>query len=99
MTRIRKSKNLRPVTVRKLAAKKNGPGADSGATNEKPHALKRILEFPKQPALDDIVSERIIFEVGNTRFAINWTAEIEQLRQPVRSRSNGRGRIRTVHLR
>ena len=79
MTRIRKSKNPRPVAVRKLAAKKNGPGADSGATNEKPHAVKRILEFPKQPALDNIVSERIIFEVGNTRFAINWTAEIEQL--------------------
>src|SRR5260370_37889866 len=78
MARI-KGKNLRPVVVRKLAAKKNGPGANNGATNEKPHAVKRILEFPKQPALDDIVSERIIFEVGNTRFAINWTAAIEQL--------------------
>ena len=27
----------------------------------------------------DVVSERIIFEVGATRFAINWTAEIEKL--------------------
>ena len=27
----------------------------------------------------DRLSERIIFEVGDTRFAIQWTAEIEQL--------------------
>jgi len=38
-----------------------------------------VIEFPKRRAAEDIVSERIIFEVGNTRFAINWTAEIEQL--------------------
>ena len=38
-----------------------------------------FIEFPKQPAAEDIVGESIIFEVGNTRFAIHWTTEIEQL--------------------
>ncbi len=52
---------------------------NSSADNEKPHGVKRIIEFPKCPAVEDIVSERIIFEVGNTRFAITWTAEIEPL--------------------
>src|ERR1700730_13443103 len=79
MTKIRKGKNSGPVAVRKLAAKKGGSGADSGAANEKPHAVQRVIESPKRPTLDDVVSERIIFEVGDTRFAINWTAEIEQL--------------------
>ena len=41
--------------------------------------MQGVIEFPKRPAAEDVVSERIIFEVGNTRFAINWTAEIEQL--------------------
>ena len=35
--------------------------------------------FRSRPAAEDVVSERIIFEVGNTRFAIKWTAEIEPL--------------------
>ena len=79
MTRRRKGKNLRPVTGRRLAAKKGVPGVDSGATNGGPHTEQGVIEFPKRPAAEDVVSERIIFEVGNTRFAINWTAEIEQL--------------------
>jgi len=33
----------------------------------------------QRPTLDDVISERIIFEIGDTRFAIQWTAEIEQL--------------------
>jgi len=42
--------------------------------------MQGVIEFPKQPAsAEDVVSQRIIFEVGNTRFAIKWTAEIEQL--------------------
>ena len=42
--------------------------------------MQGVIEFPKQPpSADDVVSQRIIFEVGNTRFAIKWTAEIEQL--------------------
>ena len=41
--------------------------------------MQGVIEFPKRPAAEDVVSERIIFEVGNTRFAINWTAAIEQL--------------------
>jgi hypothetical protein len=77
--RIRKGKNHGPVAVRKLAAKKSGPDADTSAANGKPHAAQRLIKFPKRPAAGDIVSKRIIFEVGTTRFAVNWTAEIEQL--------------------
>jgi hypothetical protein len=77
--RIRNGNNSGPVAVPKLAAKKTGPGGNSSAASGKPHAVRRIIEFPKRPAVEDIVSKRIIFEVGNTRFAINWTAEIEQL--------------------
>ena len=40
--------------------------------------MKRVTEFPKSP-VDDVISDRIIFDVGGDRFEINWTAEIEQL--------------------
>jgi hypothetical protein len=68
-----------PVAVRRLAAKKGGPDADTSAANGKQHAVQGVIEFPKRPAADDVISERIIFEVGHTRFAINWRAEIQQL--------------------
>ena len=42
-------------------------------------AKRAAFEFPKPPAAHDVISERIIFEVGGDRFAIKWTAEIEQL--------------------
>ena len=79
MARIRKGKNRGPVAVRKLAAKKSGPGVNSSAVHGGSHPMQGVIEFPKRPAAEDVVSERIIFEVGNTRFAINWTAAIEQL--------------------
>src|ERR1700687_1007708 len=80
IARIRKTKNPGPVAVRKPAAKKGGPGADTSAANGGPHAVQGVIEFPKRPSVDDVVvSERIIFEVGDTRFAMKWTAEIEQL--------------------
>ena len=79
MARIRKGKNRGPVAVRKLAAKKSGPGGNSSAVHGGPHRVQGLIEFPKWRAAEDVVSERIIFEVGNTRFAIHWTAEIEQL--------------------
>ena len=79
MARIRKGKNRGPVAVRKLAAKKSGPGGNSSAAHEGPHPMQGVIEFPKRCAAEDVVSERIIFEVGDTRFAIKWTAEIEQL--------------------
>ena len=40
---------------------------------------QRIIEFPKLPSADDVISERILLEVGDTRFAMKWIAEIEQL--------------------
>ena len=41
--------------------------------------LRRIIEFPKLPSADEVISERILLEVGDTRFAMKWIAEIEQL--------------------
>jgi hypothetical protein len=79
LTRIRKGENAGLVAVPRLAAKTGGPGADTSAANGKPRAAQRVIEFPQRPTLDDVISERIIFEVGDTRFAIKWTAEIEQL--------------------
>jgi hypothetical protein len=67
MVSLRKGKNLRTVVVRKLAA------------NRGPRTVPRVIEFPKPPAADDVISERIIFEVGDDRFAIQWTAAIERL--------------------
>ena len=78
MARIRKGKNPGPVAVRRTV-KKRTPGADTGVANEKPHPVQRVIEFPKSPATDDVVSDRIVFEIGDSRFAIHWTAEIEQL--------------------
>jgi hypothetical protein len=40
---------------------------------------QRVTEFPKPASPDDVVSDSIIFEVGGDRFAMRWTAEIEQL--------------------
>src|SRR5437588_12510761 len=79
-TLMARIKNRGPVAVRKLAAKKSGPGGNSSAAHGGPHRMQGVIEFPKQPAsAEDVVSQRIIFEVGNTRFAIKWTAEIEPL--------------------
>src|SRR4051812_48144689 len=78
MARIRKGKNPGPVAVRRTV-KKRTPGADTGVANEKPHPVQRVTEFPKSPAADDVVSDRIIFEIGDSRFAIQWTADIERL--------------------
>src|SRR5256885_16019620 len=88
MARIRKGKNRGPVAVRKLAAKKSGPGGNSRAGHEGPHPMQGGIEFPKRRAGEDGVIERIIFEVGNTRFAIKWTAESEPL-PPARPRLVG----------
>ena len=41
--------------------------------------MQGVIEFPKPPVADDVISDRIIFDVGGDRFAIKWTAEIERL--------------------
>ena len=79
MARIPRGKNPTPVAVRGLAAKKTAPAEDSGAANGGPHPVRRVIEFPKPRAADDVISDRIIFDVGGDRFAIKWTAEIERL--------------------
>jgi len=78
MARIRKSQDPGPIAVA-LRAKKRRPGAATGVANGKPPPVQRVTEFPKSPAADDVVSDRIIFEIGASRFAIHWTAEIERL--------------------
>jgi hypothetical protein len=35
--------------------------------------------FGSRRTAENVISDRIIFEVGGDRFAIQWTAEIEQL--------------------
>jgi hypothetical protein len=75
MAKLRKGKNPQRIELRRLLARKDGP--DRKIANEGP--ARRVIEFPKSHTLDDVVSDRIIFEVGGTRFAIKWTAEIEQL--------------------
>jgi hypothetical protein len=79
MARIRKGKSQGPVAVRNLATKKKRSGVHSEARNGEPCTVQRIIEFPMPPAPDEVVSDRVIFEVGSDRFAIKWTAEIERL--------------------
>jgi hypothetical protein len=79
MAILRKGKNLWPVVMRKGAAKKRSQPEDSRAANAGPRTVQRIIQFPKPSAADDVIRERIIFEVGDDRFAIKWTAEIERL--------------------
>ena len=79
MARKRKYKNLCPVATRRPAAKKRDSGADSGESNEEVQPARRVIEFPQPCTADDVISDRTIIEVGGCRFAIRWTAEIEQL--------------------
>jgi hypothetical protein len=78
MARIRKGVSLRAV-ARKQRAKKSPPGGEGEAGHVEPLTARRLIEFPKPQAADDVVSDRMIFEVGGDRFAIRWSAEIEQL--------------------
>ena len=78
MARIRNGKNPGPIAVR-LTASKSRSGGESGVATGKPHPVQRVVQFPQSPAADDVVSDRIIFEIGDSRFAIQWTADIERL--------------------
>ena len=33
----------------------------------KPHPVQRVVQFPQSPAADDVVSDRIIFEIGDVQ--------------------------------
>ncbi len=79
MARIRSGNKPGPVPVRKLAAKKKEPSGNNSAAQPGPHPMQGVVEFPKRPPVEEVVSKRIFFEVGTTRFAIKWTAEIERL--------------------
>ena len=68
-----------PGSGAEARSKKRSQPEDSGAANGGPRTVQRVIEFPKPPAAADVISERIIFEIGGDRFAIKWTAEIEQL--------------------
>src|SRR5260370_40818606 len=79
MARIRKGKTPRAVTVRRLVAKRRRRSVHSEAPNGESRMVQRVIEFPKLATPDDVVRDRIIFDVGGGRFAIKWTAEIEEL--------------------
>jgi len=36
------------------------------------HEARRILEFPKPS--DEVIGDRIIFDIGGDRFAVHWRA-------------------------
>ena len=74
-----RGKKLRLVGVSRRTARKKRPGADGEVGNGEPLTAQRVIAFPKPRAAEDVVSERIIFEIGGDRFAIQWTAEIERL--------------------
>ena len=79
MAKVRKGKSPGPVAVRRLVTKKKRSGAQSESRNVEPRTVQRIIEFPRPPAPDEVVTDTVIFEVGSDRFAIKWTAEIERL--------------------
>ena len=79
MSRKQKGNKAGPVEVQRLATKKSGRAKNHAAEKVEEHPVQRVIEFPRPPAGNDLVTERIIFEVGGDRFAINWTAEIEPL--------------------
>ncbi len=78
MGRIRKGKNPLSVAARRIVAKK-GRSVHGKTPNGELGMAQRVTEFPKPATPDDVVSNRIIFDVGGDRFAMKWTAEIEQL--------------------
>ena len=65
--------------MRTLLTEKKGSRAQSESRNGEPRTVQRIIEFPRLPVLDEVISDRVIFEVGSERFAIRWIAEIERL--------------------
>ncbi len=77
---IRKAAKLRAVAVRRRVASKKEPGVAGEPGNGEPvNTGQRVIEFPKPPAADDVVSDTIIFDIGGDRFAVKWSAEIELL--------------------
>src|SRR6266851_7821932 len=81
MARVRKGNSPGPIAMRKFVTKKKRSGAHSEARKREPRT-QRIIEFPRPPAPDEVVTDTVIFEVGNDRFALTWTVEIERLHRP-----------------
>lgn len=77
MARKRRGNKRGPIGLPKLIDKKKGRGGDSSPEQEETSAARCVLEFPKPP--DEVVSDRIIFDIGGDRFALHWRAEIERL--------------------
>ena len=72
-------KKLRLVVVSTTTGRQTPAGANNKLGKGEPLTPQRIIEFPKPPATKDVLSDRIIFQVGSDRIAIKWTAEIEDL--------------------
>ena len=78
MARKRIGKNPGPMAVSTQVIQKRS-SMQSEVAHGQPCTRPRIVEFPAPSAADDVISDKIIFEVGGDRFAITWTAQIEQL--------------------
>jgi hypothetical protein len=69
----------RLVVVDRSAGQNKREGAENEIGKCEPLTAQRVIEFPKPPAAKDVCSDRIIFQIGDDRIAIKWTAEIEEL--------------------
>jgi hypothetical protein len=88
MAKKRKGNNPGPVAVRRLAAKKRKRPANGEAANGEPHAAQRIIEFPQPRAADNVISDRIIFEVATVGLQSSGPRRLSNCRRPDRSPSN-----------
>lgn len=70
-----KTKRKRPRSDR--AAEADCQEEGRGGDNAVPGTARRVLEYPKRP--DEVVSDKVIFDIGGDRFALHWRAEIERL--------------------
>ena len=90
MARIREGKKTGPVAVPKLAAKKGGPGGNSSAANGGPHPMQGVIELPKRPSVEDVVSQRIIVAIGGGENTAVGTFSKFQSRGPLPNRRSAK---------
>ena len=88
MARIRSGNKPGPVPVRKLAAKKKEPSGNNSAAQPGPHPMQGVVEFPKRPPVEEVVSERIFFEVAPLDSPSSGPQRLSGCRRRDRSWSN-----------
>ena len=76
------------VAVWKPATKKRGPVANSSAAQPRRHPMQGVVEFPKRPPVEEVVSERIFFEVAPLDSPSSGPQRLSGCRRRDRSWSN-----------